>query len=200
MNRRALLTLGTGFSVSVLSGFKPLTPTIDKGNDRRPLLLADLEPDGMSKTYRRYRLLIIGQRDDEKAGALAQAAVVVLGQFLPGSRSSLIRAADTRRVGILIGTRLQDIGIMTREGAEALFQATAPFTDVRGVPLRTIVSFGHHLLVVRTDLAPRHAYLLAKALNEHNDLLPEPAGAPDGIIPGHEGAQAFFDGKAMPAE
>ncbi|MBZ9870299.1 hypothetical protein LB542_05430 [Mesorhizobium sp. BR1-1-9] len=198
MERRVLLTLGAGLAVSALTGFRPLPPASGIAKTGEPFRLADLEPDGMAKTYRRYRLLIIGQRDDERAGGVAKAAVDVLARFLPDSRSTLIRAADTRRVGILIGTRQQDIGIMTRQGAEALFRAMPPFADVRDVPLRTIVSFGDYLLVCRTDFAARHAYLLAKTLNAHGELLPQPASAPDGIVPGHEGAAAFFDGRDRP--
>ena len=104
--------------------------------------LADLEPDGMWPIYRRYRLLIVGQRDDEIASAFAGAVVDVLARFLPASRAQLARAADTRRVGVLIATNQQDVAIMAAESAEALFLAKPPFDDIRNVPLRLIVSFG----------------------------------------------------------
>jgi hypothetical protein len=198
MNRRALLTLGTGLAASVLTGYTPAIMKTDKSKGPAGLLLADMEPDGLTKTYRKYRLLIIGQRDDGKATAIAQSVVDVLARFLPASRSKLIRAADTRRVGVLIGTHQQDIGIMTRESAEALFLAKTPFEDIRNVPLRLIVSFGSHVLVCRTDFVARHAFILAKTLVEHKDLLPVPANAPNGIIPAHEGSLAYFAGEEMP--
>jgi hypothetical protein len=198
MKRRALLTLGAGMAVSVLTGFKPAVPAMDKGNGSFGPLLVDLEPDGLAQTYRRYRLLIVGQRDDAAASALAQKVVDVLAGFLPTSRSRLIRAADTRRVGVLIGTHQQDIAIMMRESAEALFLAKPPFTDIRNVPLRLIASFGNYVLICRTDFVARHAYLLAQTLAQHKDLLPTPTEAPEGIIPAHEGSQAFFAGKEMP--
>ncbi|WP_457298536.1 hypothetical protein [Phyllobacterium sp. P5_D12] len=192
MDRRALLTLGTGLAVSVLTGYTPAIMATDKRKGPAGLLLADMEPDGLTKTYRKYRLLIIGQRDDGKATAIAQSVVDVLARFLSASRSKLVRAADTRRIGVLIGTHQQDIGIMTKESAEALFLAKAPFTDIRNVPLRSIVSFGSHVLVCRTDFVARHSYLVAQTLVEHQDLLPTPADAPSGIVPVHPGSQAYF--------
>ena len=91
----------------------------------------------------------------------------VLARSLPTSRAQLARAVDTRRVGVLIGTKQQDVAIMTAESAEALFLAKPPFDDIRNVPLRLIVSFGSHVLVCRPDFLAGHAYLLAQTLAEH---------------------------------
>ena len=184
MKRRAFLTLGTGVAAFVLAGHRPA--------------VADLEPDRMWSIYRRYRLRIVGQRDDEIASAFAGAVVDVLARFLPTSRAQLARAADTRRVGVLIGTDQQDVAIMAAESAEALFLAKPPFDDIRNVPLRLIVSFGSHVLVCRPDFIARHAYLLAWTLAKHNDALPTPAGAPEGVVPAHRGSHAFFAGEEMP--
>jgi hypothetical protein len=152
----------------------------------------------MWSIYRRYRLLFVGQRDDEIASAFAGAVVDVLARFLPTSRAQLARAADTRRVGVLIGTDQQDVAIMAAESAEALFLAKPPFDDIRNVPLRLIVSFGSHVLVCRPDFMARHAYLLAQTLAKHNDALPTSAGVPEGVVPAHRGSHAFFAGEEMP--
>jgi hypothetical protein len=184
MKRRKFLTLGAGTAAFVLAGYRPA--------------VADLEPDGMWSIYRRYRLLIVGQRDDEMASAFSEAVVDVLARSLPTSRAQLARAADTRRVGVLIGTKQQDVAIMTAESAEALFLAKPPFDDIRNVPLRLIVSFGSHVLVCRPDFLAGHAYLLAQTLAEQKHALPAPAGAPDGIVPAHRGSYAFFAGEKSP--
>ena len=184
MKRRELLTLGVVAAACVLAGQKPAT--------------ADLEPDGLWPIYRRYRLLIVGQRDDQIASAFAGAVVDVLARCLPTSRAQLARAADTRRVGVLIGTQQQDVAIMTTESAEALFLARPPFDDIRNVPLRLIVSFGSHVLVCRPDFIASHAYLLAQTLAENKDALPTPASAPAGVVPAHRGSHSFFIGEAMP--
>ena len=184
MKRRELLMLGAGAAAFALAGYRPA--------------VADLEPDGMWSIYRRYRILIVGQRDDERASAFAHAVVDVLARVLPTSRARLARAADTRRVGVLIGTEQQDVAIMTAESAEALFLAKPPFDDIRNVPLRLIVSFGSHVLVCRPDFMASHAYLLAQTLDEHRDTLPAPPGALGGIVPAHRGSLAFFAGDRMP--
>jgi hypothetical protein len=184
MKRRDLLTFGVSAAAFFLAGQSPA--------------VADLEPDGMWSIYRRYRLLIVGQRDDEIASAFARAVVDVLARSLPTSRAQLARAVDTRRVGVLIGTQQQDVAIMTAEGAEALFLAKPPFDDIRNLPLRQVVSFGSHVLVCRPDFLASHAYLLAQTLAEHKDALPASAGAPDGIVPAHRGSYAFFAGKELP--
>jgi hypothetical protein len=184
MKRRALLTLGSAVTAGVLTGHRAA--------------LADLEPDPLWSIYRRYRLRIVGQRDDEIASALARAVVDVLARFLPSSRAQLARAADTRRVGVLIGTNQQDVAILAAENAEALFLAKPPFDDIRDVPLRLIVSFGSYVLVCRPDFMDHHAYLLAQTLAEHKGVLPAFAGAPAGVVPAHRGSHAFFAGKEMP--
>ena len=184
MKRRGLLKLGAGAAAFVLAGQR--------------LAVADLEPDRMWLVYRRYSLLIVGQRDDEIASAFAGAVVDVLARFLPASRAQRARATDTRRVGVLIGTKQQDVAIMAAESAEALFLAKPPFDDIHDVPLRLLVSFGSHVLACRSDFMARHAYLLAQTLAEHNDVLPTPAGASEGLVPTHRGSHAFFAGEDMP--
>lgn len=200
MKRRTLLTLGAGAAAAfVLAGYSAVPVT---GTDRRGgsvgLRLADLNPDRMWPVYRRYHLLIVGQRDDERGSAFAAAVVDVLARFLPDARPQLVRAADARRIGVLIATVQQDVAIMTAESAEALFLGKPPFADIRDAPLRVIVSFGSHFLVCRPDFLARHAYLVAKTLAEHKDALPAPAGPPQGVVPAHRGSRAFFAGEAMP--
>ena len=198
MKRRELLRLGAGVAAFVLAGHRSIVMAADERKGLGAVLLADLEPDRMWPIYRRYRLLIVGQRDDAAASAFARSVVDVLARALPTSRAQLARAADVRRVGVLIGTNQQDVAIMAAQSAEALFLARPPFEDIRNVPLRVIVSFGSHVLVCREDLVAGHAYLLAQTLAEHKDALPTPAGAPEGVIPAHQGSLAFFAGEEMP--
>lgn len=193
MKRRAVLSLGAGAAACVLAGHGLAALAADD-----KLLLADLEPDGLWSIYRRYRLMIVGQRDDEVASTFARSVVDVLARALPTSRAQFARAPDGRRVGELIGTNQQDVAIMAAQSAEALFLARPPFADIRNVPLRVIVSFGSHVLVCREDLVAGHAYLLAQTLAEHEDALPAPASAPQGVVPAHPGAHAFFAGAEMP--
>jgi hypothetical protein len=202
MIRRALLRLGA--AAFVLAGHRPAL-AIRAGGQKvleapRPfrLELADLNPDRMWPVYRRYHLLIVSQRDDQSSGTLTAAIVEVLSRYLPSSRPQLVRAADSRRIGVLIATDQQDVAIMQADSAEALFLAKPPFADILEAPLRIIVSFGSHVFVCRPNFAAGHAYLLAKTLAEHGGELPAPAVAPNGVVPAHPGARAFFAGEGMP--
>ena len=199
MKRRTILTSVASAAALVLAGHRTSAVA---GPDRQQRLIgprfADLNPDRMWPVYRRYHLLIVGQRDDESGGALAAATVDVLMRFLPTSRAMLVRAADARRVGVLVATDQQDVAIMAAGSAEALFLGKPPFDDIRDASLRVIVSFGNHSLVCRPSFMARHAYLIARTLAEHKDAFPTPAGAPDGVVPAHRGSHAFFAGEEMP--
>ena len=204
MKRRDLLALGSGAVVFALAGRRPAIARAGVEREGSGGLaafgsrLADLNPDRMWPTYRRYYLLIVSQRDDPRSGALTAAVVEVLSRHLPSARPQLVSAADTRRIGVLIATDQQDMAIMQAEAAEALFLAKPPFADIPEAPLRVIVSFATHVLVCRPNFMARHAYLLAKTLAEHGEGLPAPAVAPTGVVPAHPGARAFFVGEEMP--
>jgi hypothetical protein len=200
MKRRILVKLSAGAAAAfVVAGFRSVAVT---GRDQRQApvgpRLADLNPDRMWPVYRRYHLLIVGQRDDERGLTFAAAVAKALARFLPTSRALLVRAPDSRRVGVLIATNQQDVAIMAAASAEALFLGKPPFADIRDAPLRVMVSFGSHLLVCRPDFRPRHAYIVAKTLAEHTEALPAPARPPAGVIPAHRGSRAFFAGEKMP--
>lgn len=158
----------------------------------------DLNPDRMWPVYRRYHLIIVGQRDDERGLALTKASTDTLAQFLPESRALLVRAADTRRIGVLIATDQQDLAVISAEGAKALFLGEPPFEDIAGGPIRAIVSFGTHQMICRPDFHARHAFAIAKTLSEHQDSLAAAVAASHGVVPTHPGARAFFAGENIP--
>jgi len=158
----------------------------------------DLNPDRMWPVYRRYHLIIVGQRDDERGLILTQASADTLEQFLPESRAMLVRAADTRRIGVLIATDQQDVAVISADGAKALFLGESPFEDITGGPVRAIVSFGSHQMVCRPNFRAGHAYAIAKTLSEHQDKLPATVGVSQDVVPMHPGARAFFAGEDIP--
>jgi hypothetical protein len=199
MTRRAWLRFGATAAAFVLAGNRPVQ-LIDTGRRVQPggPRLADLNPDRMWPVYRRYHLLIVGQRDDVKNTALAAATADTLLRFLPASRAQATSAPDARRVGVLIATVQQDVAIMAKEDAEALFLGKPPFADIGGAQIRAMVSFGSYLFVCRPEFKARHAYLIARALAQHPETLPVRAEAPEDAIPAHPGADAFFAGRDMP--
>lgn len=183
IERRALLGLG----VAAVFAVAPHSPA-----------WADLELDAAGRIYRRYALLIVGQRDDEVALSLTRKVVDVLARFLTDSRAQLARAADSRRVGLLLGTEQRDIAIMKAESADALFLGKPPFDDLRDVPLRLLASFGSHVLVCRSDFIDRHAYLVAQTLTQHRTAFPAFVEDAASVVPRHSGSLAFLAGERTP--
>lgn len=78
MQRGTLLTLGT--SLAVTAHRIPSVMAIDKHKDHAGLVFADMEHDGLTRIYRRHRLLIVAQRDDNTAGGLSESVVDVLAR------------------------------------------------------------------------------------------------------------------------
>src|SRR4029079_18181836 len=177
MTRRAWLRLGTTATVFVLAGYRPVQ-LIDTGRRVQPAgaQLAELNPDRMCPVYRRYHLLIVGQRDDAKNTAFAAATADTLVHFLPASRAQATSAPDERRVGVLIATVQQDVAIMAKEGAEALFLGKPPFADIGGAQIVAIVALDNYIFVCRPDFKARHAFLIAQTLTQHPEALPAHAG------------------------
>src|SRR5258707_12850028 len=98
MKRRTILTSVASAAALVLAGHRTFAVA---GPDRQQRLIgpqfADLNPDRMWPVYRRYHLLIVGQRDDENGNALAAATVGLLMRLLPNSPAMLVRAPERPR-------------------------------------------------------------------------------------------------------
>jgi hypothetical protein len=200
-SRRSILTGLAGASAVLFiseASASPFGAGLRPAKGAQALQRTDLNPDRMWPVYRRYHLIIVGQRDDERGLALTKASTDTLAQFLPESRALLVRAADTRRIGVLIATDQQDLAVISAEGAKALFLGEPPFEDIAGGPIRSIVSFGTHQMVCRPDFRARHAYVIAKTLSEHQDRLAATVAASPGVVPAHPGARAFFAGEEIP--
>ena len=200
-NRRVVLTSFVGISATLLISEADAFPFcggtgLTKG--ARFVEHTDLNPDRMWPVYRRYHLIIVGQRDDEKGLTLTKASTDTLALFLPESRALLVRAADMRRIGVLIATDQQDVAVISAEGAKALFLGEPPFEDITGGPIRAIVSFGTHQMVCRPNFRARHAYAIAKTLSEHQGSLAATVAASQDVVPMHPGARAFFAGEDIP--
>ena len=200
-DRRLILTGFVSVSATLFifeAGAFPLSGGARLAKGAKAVEHTDLNPDRMWPVYRRYHLIIVGQRDDERGLTLTKASTDTLAQFLPESRALLVRAADTRRIGVLIATDQQDVAVISAEGAKALFLGEPPFEDIAGGPVRAIVSFGTHHMVCRPNFRARHAYAIAKTLSDHQDRLPATVAASQDLVPMHPGARAFFAGEDLP--
>ena len=200
-NRRLMLTGFASVSATIFvsqAGAFPFGGGVGLSKGTGAVEHADLNPDRMWPVYRRYHLIIVGQRDDERGLALTKASTDTLAQFLPETRALLVRAADTRRIGVLIATDQQDVAVISAEGAKALFLGESPFEDIKGGPIRAIVSFGTHHMICRPNFHARHAYAIAKTLSEHQDRLAATVAGSQDVVPMHPGARAFFAGEDIP--
>jgi hypothetical protein len=200
-NRRLILTGFVGVSAALFisqAGALPFSGGARLTRGAKAVEPTDLNPDRMWPVYRRYHLIIVGQRDDERGLTLTKASTDALAQFLPESRALLVRAADTRRIGVLIATDQQDVAVISAEVAKALFLGEPPFEDITSGRVRVIVSFGSHHMVCRPSFRARHAYAIAKTLSEHQDRLAATVAASQDVVPMHPGARAFFAGEDIP--
>ena len=149
-NRRLILTGFVSVSATLFisqAGAFPFSGGAGLTKGAKFVEHTDHKPDRMWPVYRRYQLIIVGQRDDERGLTLTKASTDTLAQFLPESRALLVRAADTRRIGVLIATDQQDVAVISAEAAKALFLGEPPFEDITGGPVRAIVSYGTHHMV-----------------------------------------------------
>ena len=153
----------------------------------------------MWPVYRRYHLLIVGQRDDERSSAFTAAVVDVLVRTICPVLALSWSAPRTRGASACSSPPISKTSPSCRPRAlRRSFWRSRPSRTSRKHRLRIIVSFGSHVLVCRPNFMARHAYLLAKTLAEHAEGLPAPAVVPGGVVPVHRGSHAFFAGEEIP--
>jgi len=162
-------------------------------------------PYGQWSIYRKRYLLILTTRSDVTSHDIGTRIAALLAERLPESRAQVSRAPHMERVASLISSKQMDVALMRRDDAAALRAGAPPFESFGPVSLRTIVGLGDHLLVCRDDFPARHAWLICEALARDRDALPVPlspfsptAESPDGRVPLHPGAQAYFMGSPLP--
>jgi len=169
------------------------------------LLLAAHTPYRQWTVYRQRHLVIVTNRADTPSFPLGQRLAAVLAEQLPESRARVARAPHAARIASLISSRQMDVALLRVGEARALLLGRPPFADYGPVPLRAIATLGAFVLVCRADFAPRHAYLVAEALDRMRGQLVEPeeasaieAAVDGGAVPPHPGAAAYYAGRPLP--
>jgi TRAP-type uncharacterized transport system substrate-binding protein len=157
-------------------------------------------PYGQWTVYRQRNLFIVASRTDGAALALARALVAGLAEELPESRARVTRATDPVRIASLLATGQLDVAVVSREEAAKMLAGSGDFSVVGPVPLRSLADLGTNLVVTVDGLKPRHAYLLALAIDHLRPALPVAAAALDApaALPMHPGAAAYYDGLPTP--
>ena len=150
--------------------------------------------------YRKRRLLIGTSRSDGPTYPLGLEVAEVLMDHLPAAKARASRAPDPWRLASLLGTAQFDVAILSLANAAALFEGRPPFAEFGGVPLGVLFSLGGHLLVARSDLPARHAYLVSQTLVEHGMDIPgaAPADRVESPLPLHPGTLALAQGRPLP--
>lgn len=181
MKRRQVLHLALGVAAAaVLQGHTPFRQWI---------------------VYRKRRLLIGSSKADPSSYVLSKQVAETLITNLPESKARASRAPNVRRLASLLATDQLDVSILAAGDAAALMEGRAPFADFGGVPLRSLFTFGDHLLVSRPEFPRRFAYLVSQTLSEHPELIPGSRliGPIGKSIPVHEGTLAYGQGRPVPA-
>ena len=159
-------------------------------------------PYGQWGAYRKRHLLILTTRADPASFELGERLAAVLADKLPESRAQVTRAPHNARLASLISTEQMDLAVMRADDAAALLEGAAPFAEYGPVPLRTVVDFGHYLLVCREDFPARHAWLIAEAVSKARSALPMtpsvPAVGSEARVRLHPGSEVYFAGGPLP--
>ena len=156
-------------------------------------------PYGQWTVYRQRNLFIVASRTDDAALLLARALMAGLAQELPESRSRVTRATDPVRIASLLATGQLDVAVVSREAAAGMLAGSGDFSVVGPVALTGLAELGAHLVVTVDRFKPRHAFLLAMAVDHLRPTLPVAAALSDvpAVPPVHDGAAAYYAGLPM---
>lgn len=154
--------------------------------------------------YRRKHLLLLAHRGDGATYAVARALAAVLVDRLPASKARVTRAPHLHRVASLLATDQLQFAVLHRRDAVTMRRGAPPLDAYGAVALAAIAGIGAHVLVARSDVPARHAWLIAEALDGATAagtpvVLPagEGAAAFEGL-PVHPGAAAYARGEGVP--
>ena len=201
MKRRALLTSGAGAAAAfVLAGYKPLASRpLARAKSRRAASgrpqprphvagLPALSSVDCRPTRRRTTACVRGRRG-RRAVALSAR-----------SRARARRAADARRIGVLIATDQQDVG--DHAGRRAPRRSFLPSRPSRTSAKRRCGSSsrsGATFSSAGRISWPGHAYLMAQdARRARGRASRRRPARRNGVVPAHRGSHAFFAGEEMP--
>ena len=165
------------------------------------LLLTGHSPYRQWEVYRKVRLIVVANAEDEASVRLGQAIAELLAKHLPDSRAMMARARDLNDLVRLVATKQLDAALMREEDAWIALRGTGRFADNGKVPFRTLAQFDAYVFVCRDDLPNAIAYQVAETLSEQWTEVgaaapngargPKPASA--ARIPLHPGAQEYYE-------
>ena len=102
------------------------------------LLLTGHSPYRQWEVYRKVRLIVVANAEDEASVRLGQAIAGLLAKHLPDSRAMMARARDLNDLVRLVATKQLDAALMREEDAWIALRGTGRFADNGKVPFRTL--------------------------------------------------------------
>jgi hypothetical protein len=165
------------------------------------LLLTGHSPYRQWEVYRKVRLIVLVNAEEEASVQLGQAIAALLAKHLPESKAMMARARDINDVVRLIASKQLETALLREDDAAAAFMGIGRFADNGKVPLRALAQCGAYVFACRDDLPRSNGYQIAETITERwkeiDSKLVNGAANPRPIssmrIPVHTGAVEYYE-------
>ena len=154
-------------------------------------------PYGQWVVYRRKHLLIGCHKEDLRTHALARQIVAVLESRLPDAKARIARAPTRGRLASLLGTDQLDVALLSHATAVDMAAGKGSFKPFGKIGLTSLFLHPEYVLVGRTEIPVKHAWLIAHALAESElEQLSHAENQPP--LDWHKGVKLFLSGEPLP--
>ena len=165
------------------------------------LLLTGHSPYRQWEVYRKVRLIVLVNGEEQAAVQIGHAIAALLAKYLPESKAMMARARDVNDVVRLIASKQLDTAVLREEDAAAAFMGIGRFADNGKVPLRALAQCGAFVFACRDDLPRSNGYQIAETITERwkeiDSTLMNGAATPRPILslrsPIHSGAVEYYE-------
>ena len=165
------------------------------------LLLTGHSPYRQWEVYRKVRLIVLVDAEEEASVQLGRAIAALLAKHLPESKAMMARARDLRDVVRLIASKQLDTALLHEQHAVAALMGVGAFADNGKVPLRALAQCGAYVFACRNDLPRSNGYQIAETITERwSDIdarlvngAPNPRPTAAMRIPTHAGAFEYYE-------
>ena len=146
-------------------------------------------PYGQWVVYRKKHLLVGAHRGDPRTYELAKSVDAGLARELPGAQARVARGPRPQRIASLIGTGQLFLTVLSRDEAQRMADAAAPFETYSPTPVHAVADLGgDYLLFAAPTFPDQHANLVAQAVY-HSGLGRRPG---PGVAEIHPGAALYW--------
>ena len=165
------------------------------------LLLTGHSPYRQWEVYRKVRLIVLVDAEEETSVQLGRAIAALLAKHLPESKAMMARARDLRDVVRLIASKQLDTALLHEQDAAAALMGVGAFADNGKVPVRALAQCGAYVFACRDDLPRSNGYQIAGTMTERWSEIdarlvngsPNPRPPSSMRIPIHVGAFEYYE-------